>query len=634
MKSWPDEILERILGGNPPPFALVYRPDSPLGSAALEVFSGDAIRVSRLADLPLGGAQGPRLLALIPYRQITERGYACLDDGEPIRGIVIREHHNAPAEAILRHIPETPIHLHSDGFDVSDEAYAQIVREVVKDDIGNGEGSNFVLRRTFTANVPADAAATALTVFRRLMLSESGTYWTFVVHTGDRTFVGATPERHVTLTGGTAVMNPISGTLRHGTEGPGLQDLLSFLADRKETDELDMVVDEELKMMSRICDAAPSVTGPALKEMARLTHTEYIIQGCSALDAREILRETMFAPTVTGSPLENACRVIARREPSGRGYYSGAVALIGRDAAGRHTLDSSILIRTADIDDTGRLRIGIGSTLVRLSDPASEIAETHAKAAGLLSALTSPAPQTDEPVRRRGLAHSPQIRAALAGRNTTLSDFWLNPANVCDRRPLKQRRILILDAQDAFTAMLAQVLRAQGPEVAVHPCTRPGRLSGWDVVVGGPGPGDPRDSSDPRVRALRDTITYLLDAGRPLLAVCLSHQILASLLGLDIVRREIPNQGLQMEIDLFGRSEYAGFYNTFAARCDHDTIDARSGEAIYVSRDKESGDVHAMRGPGFASAQFHPESVLTRNGPAILSDLIVSLLNPTIRGGS
>ena len=42
-----------------------------------------------------------------------------------------------------------------------------------------------------------------------------------------------------------------------------------------------MVLDEELKMMARICDDGGRVVGPRLKEMARLAHTEYFIEGRS-----------------------------------------------------------------------------------------------------------------------------------------------------------------------------------------------------------------------------------------------------------------------------------------------------------------------------------------------------------------
>ncbi|MEF9672252.1 hypothetical protein QNM99_07400 [Pseudomonas sp. PCH446] len=43
---------------------------------------------------------------------------------------------------------------------------------------------------------------------------------------------------------------------------------------------------------------------------------------------------------------------------------------------------------------------------------------------------------------------------------------------------------------------------------------------------------------------------------------------------------------------------------------------------MQVSRDRETGEVHALRGPHFASMQFHPESVLTQEGPRIIADLM------------
>ncbi|MCT7085161.1 chorismate-binding protein, partial [Salmonella enterica subsp. enterica serovar Oranienburg] len=84
--------------------------------------------------------------------------------------------------------------------------------------------------------------------------------------------------------------------------GATRETLSEFLASTKETEELFMVVDEELKMMSAVCSDGGRITGPHLKEMSRLTHTEYMLRGTSTLDPRDILRETMFAPTVTGSP--------------------------------------------------------------------------------------------------------------------------------------------------------------------------------------------------------------------------------------------------------------------------------------------------------------------------------------------
>ena len=95
-----------------------------------------------------------------------------------------------------------------------------------------------------------------------------------------------------------------------------------------------MVVDEELKMMCDICNEGGQVLGPFLKPMTHLVHTEYLLAGRTARDVREVLRDTMYAATVTGSPVENACRLIREYEPEGRGYYGAALALLGRDADG------------------------------------------------------------------------------------------------------------------------------------------------------------------------------------------------------------------------------------------------------------------------------------------------------------
>lgn len=72
-----------------------------------------------------------------------------------------------------------------------------------------------------------------------------------------------------------------------------------------------------------------------------------------------------------------------------------------------------------------------------------------------------------------------------------------------------------------------------------------------------------------------------------------------------------------------------GFYNTFASH--HDGGPLSVGDlAVEVSHDPVTGQVHALRGPGFASTQFHPESILTRDGPEILGDLIAPLLTASV----
>lgn len=616
--------LTQLLHGDLP-FALLRRRTPGHDESTVELLLGPVRTYDRLADLPDEG------LALIPFRQIRERGFDVRDDGTPLSVLIPEETHELPLAAALDQLPSHDVRVEDGRFDVADEEYAEIVGRVLHEEIGRGEGANFVIRRIYEGGIPGFSRSDALALFRRLLVGERGAYWTFVVHTGDRTLVGASPEVHVRMSGGTVVMNPISGTYRYPAEGPTPEHLLDFLADGKEIEELSMVVDEELKMMCTVGDMGGVVIGPRLKEMAHLAHTEYELRGKSSLDVREVLRETMFAATVTGSPVQNACRVIERHEVGGRGYYAGALALLGRDSGGAQTLDSPILIRTADISADGRLRVPVGATLVRGSDPVSEVAETHAKAAGVLAALGVRPSRPRGEHARVSLADDPRVRAALDGRRTHLAPFWLR---MQERSDDLEGHALVVDGEDTFTSMLAHVLRSGGLEVTVRRYDAPGleeavRAHEGPVVLG-PGPGDPSDLDDPKMVFLRALTAEVLSQHRHgVLGVCLGHELIAAELGLEIVRKEVPYQGAQTTVDLFGRPETVGFYNSFVARCDDEAARELAAHGVEVSR-SGTHEVHALRGPGFAGVQFHPESVLTLDGATVVRELIGQLRNTTV----
>ncbi|AGL18889.1 anthranilate synthase family protein [Actinoplanes sp. N902-109] len=520
-----------------------------------------------------------------------------------------------PVEVALRRFSAELPALATAGFDISDDDYAAIVRRVVDEDIATGAGSNFVIRRTFLAAYEKWHARAATALFANLLRAEHGAYWTFVVHWAGRTLAGATPECHVRMSGGRAAMNPISGTYRYPPQGPDAAGLQRFLTDRKERAELLMVVDEELKMMARVCPGGGRVRGPWLRPMARLAHTEYVIEGPTPLDPAEVLRRTMPVPTVTGSPVAGAQRVVAAHERTDRGCYGGVLALVdGRE------MDSALLIRTADIDARGRVAVAVGATLVRGSDPRAEVRETQAKAAAVLGALHGGGPA---PVPSL-------VRVGLPGRNTGLSRFWLGGHKPV--APPTGERLVIVDAADDFTAMLARMAESLGLAVEVVPwhryrpadaAPRPGGPGKAALTLLGPGPGDPRDRTDPRIARLRDIAGELLVTGAPLLAVCLGHQCVAAELGLRLVRLDRPAQGVRRLITVAGRPEQVGFYNSFAA------VSATDRDGPYhFERDETSTQVHTIGGPGLRTVQFHVESLLTEHGPELLRSMIAAVRQP------
>ncbi len=606
-------------------------------SDSVTLVGGALDRVETLADIPLeagvpeAGQRFDRLVA-VPFRQVRERGFTAYDDHAPLAVVRIATQTEIPLAEAVAALPDEEITFDDrGGFETGDDEYAAMVQRIIDDEIGNGEGANLVVGRRYRAKVADWGAGKALTVLKRLLEKERGAYWTYCFFTGDRFLVGASPERHVSVHGGPegadVRMNPISGTFRlpkehsHESLKPAL---LDFLADEKEIFELFMVVDEELKMMCDVCHEGGQVLGPFLKPMTHLVHTEYLLAGRTRRDVREVLRDTMFAATVTGAPVENACRLIYDYEQQGRGYYAGALALIGRDEQGAPTCDSPIVIRTADVSPAGELTVTAGATLVRDSNPHSEVAETHAKAGGILSAFGLVPGATGEPADVAALVHDEDVLIALSSRNQRLAKFWLtDQSDAAPAPPLAGRKVAILHGGDDFVNMLGHVFGVLGIRSSVvrHEDYATGAFDGFDAVVVGPGPGDPRDGASSKVRQFRQAVEDLLGGTQPFLAVCLGHQVLCDRLGIPLAYKDIVFQGTQSAVRIDGREEKVGFYNTFVGRADRSLPDGVTAEA-----DPESGDVHLIRGPHFRGIQFHAESILTENGFAILRQLLLELL--------
>ncbi len=597
------------------------------------VLTGEAMSFDKIDDIPRKSSapsQGRSYdtISMIPFSQIREKGYQAKNDGEQILTININQFWEQAVDDLVDEIDECDISLEN-GFeyDMTAEAYEQLIQQIVDDEIGNGEGANFVIPRTLNGRINDFSTAKALSIFKYLLVNDYGTYWKFIFYNGSRYFIGSTPERHLYVENQKVKMNPISGTFRKGKpyhrRSEFKADLTAFLNNPKEINELFMVVDEELKMMSRMCSQGGAIIGPLLKEMSRLIHSEYLLSGESDKDVIELFKDSMFAATVVGSPVENACNIILKYGKHSRRYYGSAILLLGRDEKGGDTLDSPITIRTLEVDNAGHFQTAVGATLVRDSIASEEVLETDAKGAALLASIVSTEKQEVQPPLMSRLANDDEIAEQLQFRNQYLSNFWFFKQETrlhseFDNRDIK---ITVIHNGDDFVYMLKHIFRSFGMVTSIVPYDEYdfSRDDGALTLVG-PGPGNPTQSKEPKMQKNYAIVDALLKSRKPSLFICLGHQFLCHRLGFTVVKKKIPHQGVQEKIDLFGREERVGFYNTFVP------ANSDLSKNYEVSLAPDNHEMMAIRGDHFIGFQFHPESILTKNGDAILKESIAYLL--------
>jgi len=627
------QLLNELCTGSTP-FAIIQKQDS----EEILILTGESMRCRRIGDIPrrTGPTNGQAMydtISVVPFCQIRERGYTARDEGEDILTLRVTGQREVDAAHVMELLPAETINL-TEGivYDTSEEEYAAIIRAIVDHEIGNGEGANFVIPRNGSGQIAAFTVAKALTIFRSLLENDYGTYWKFIFYDTSRFFIGSTPERHLLVQGGRVKMNPISGTFRKdrnwGSRKAFKADLLKFLTDQKEINELFMVVDEELKMMARMCDRGGAIVGPLLKEMSRLIHSEYLLAGESDKDIFELFTDSMFAATVVGSPVENACNIIAKYGSSSRRYYGSAMMLCGRDEEGRDFLDSPITIRTAEIDRGGKMHVSVGATLVKDSVAEEEVAETRAKGAALFASILNPGQKEVMPPMLTRLYNDDEIIETLVQRNQNLSNFWFfKQESGGIVRVGKQLSITIIHNEDDFVYMLRHMFTCMGIATTVVRYDQYDlqRDSG-DITLLGPGPGNPNETGVPKIARNMEIADALLKSRKKALFICLGHQILCKALGFEVRRKARPLQGSQLRVDLFGREELVGFYNTFAPRTA--AILPELEKAILPELDELIG----VRGSHFVGFQFHPESLLTKNGYTILQETVRHLLGAEAAG--
>lgn len=141
------------------------------------------------------------------------------------------------------------------------------------------------------------------------------------------------------------------------------------------------------------------------------------------------------------------------------------------------------------------------------------------------------------------------------------------------------------------------------------------------ALVIGPGPGNPTTAGNSK--ALMSHFAGLL----PTLGVCLGHQCLGEIYGGKTVRAKVPMHGKQSAIRHNGQGLFDGLKQDFQVTRYHSLLVEKESlpECLEITAESHAGEIMALRHkehPSLQSVQFHPESVLSEHGLALLSNFL------------
>jgi phenazine biosynthesis protein phzE len=586
-------------------------------------YQGDVHELACLDDIhTLSIKTGKDVVFALPYCAIRERGFEAIGD-EPILAIAVKNSISMDKAEFIADIADTPVVMEGDITpSISDDDYAALVRDFQINEIGGGNTSQTTLSRRFSGKILGLDNAVLLSIYRKLLLSR-GQYMTILfgnIHPTDKTknqyLIGATPERHIEVTGNETIMIPIAGTLRKEDRATFESRLEKFLTDPKEINELFQVVDEEMKIMGVVSPEGGEIYGPYLREIGAVVHTEYELVGKRCMNSIDALRRAMHAPTVVGSPMQSAARIIAKYEKTSRRYYAAEIGVYyaPRRANIYGDVDTAILIRTAEMFGDGQFHVQAGGGLVRDSIPEEEAKESRAKAMGMMGVILGSSITSDEYLTAD---LREKFAPVLAERNKRLSAFWMQRQNPYQQSEhnLHGFKVTIINNEDDFAHMIGHMITLSGAIVqVVDTFDYDAKTDQGDIIVIGPGPGDPTDMTNPRMQCIQDLIAGFKSQEKPILGICLGHQSLAVHEGLRVTRQSESTQGLQRAVKVFGKMRRLGFYNSFSPVYSED---ARVRVDLRYDLD-ENNRIIAMQGDRFIGFQFHPESVMSEDGNDVM----------------
>jgi anthranilate synthase component 1 len=271
-------------------------------------------------------------------------------------------------------------------FEIEEEDPARFEAAVARalEYIAAGDVYQANLSRRWQGRVRGALEAAAL--YRRLRAANPSPF-AALLRDGDFAVISSSPERLVAVQGDRVATRPIAGTRPRGASPERDAALIeSLLGNEKERAEHVMLIDLERNDLGKVC-AAGSVQVDEFMAVESYAHVHHIVSNVSGrkrpdVSPIQILRAVFPGGTITGCPKVRCMQIIAELEGVGRGAYTGALGYLNRDGS----CDFNILIRTITAQGPA-LSFRAGAGIVADSSPAHELAETRAKAEGLLRAL-------------------------------------------------------------------------------------------------------------------------------------------------------------------------------------------------------------------------------------------------------
>lgn len=450
--------------------------------------------------------------------------------------------------------------------------YARKVK-LIQEGCRRGDYFEVVLSRTLQAEYDGEA----LEVFRRIQTRNPSPY-EFFIQLENEQLIGASPEMFVRVEGQRVETCPISGTISRGeTPLEDADQIRELLSSDKEEAELTMCTDVDRNDKSRVCHPeSVKVLGRRLIEMySKVIHTVDHVEGIllDDMDGLDAFLSHMWAVTLSGSPKKAAMQTIEDLEDNPRGWYGGAVGVLGLNG----DINTGITIRTVQLKD-GLANIRVGATLLAASDPESEERETEIKAEAFIKAVT----ESQDPIE------TPTYMGVHG----------------------QGKKVLFVDHQDSFVHTLAGYVRRTGAEVLTLRSGFPiSYLEDFkpDLVFLSPGPFNPEHFGLP------DFIRELMKRELPLFGVCLGLQGMVEALGGKLGVLDTPQHGVHAMIHHENSSIFEDLPNPMRASRYHSLYAIEKNlpsefDIIARSQDEIIMGLQHKTYP-MAAVQFHPESI-------------------------